>query len=87
MAFNLPIELLAIITSFSDTETLKELRLTNHTLSALATKNLFSTFALNTSDQSCENFESTVDHPQLKEHVRKIRLNTVEEDEVSEISN
>ncbi|KAJ5210895.1 Aromatic-ring-hydroxylating dioxygenase alpha subunit [Penicillium cf. griseofulvum] len=84
MAFNLPIELLAIITSFSDTETLKALRLTNHMLSAIATKNLFSMFSLNTSDKGCADFESVVAHPQLKEHVRKIRLNTVEEDEYSD---
>ncbi|KAJ5800823.1 uncharacterized protein N7518_002891 [Penicillium psychrosexuale] len=76
--FTLPSELLAIITSLSDTETLKALRLTNHMLCASATKNLFSTVSLFTEDISCEAFESIITHPQLKEYVHKIRLNTVE---------
>ncbi|KAF9252535.1 hypothetical protein DTO006G1_8533 [Penicillium roqueforti] len=74
----LPSELLAIITSLSDTETLKALRLANHMLRASATKNLFSTASLFTEDISCEAFESIITHPQLKEYVHKIRLNTVE---------
>ncbi|KAJ5816271.1 hypothetical protein N7447_008504 [Penicillium robsamsonii] len=84
-SFNFPLELLAIITSLSDTETLKALRLTNHTLSALATKNLFSTLSLYTDDKSCEAFGSIIAHPQLKEHVRKIRFNTVEVDSEPDI--
>lgn len=86
-SFNFPAELLAIIASLSDTKTIKALRLTNHMLSALATKNLFSTLSLYTDDKSCEAFESIVAHPQLKGHVRKIRFNTVEVDSVSEMSN
>ena len=86
-SFNFPVELLAIITSLSDTETLKALRLTNHLLSALATKNLFSTLLLYTDDKSCEAFKSIVAHLQLKEYVRKIRFNTVEVDSVSEMLN
>ncbi|KAI3171832.1 hypothetical protein CBS147317_1261 [Penicillium roqueforti] len=76
--FTLPSELLAIITSLSDTETLKALRLTNHMLCSSATKNLFSTVSLFTEDISCEAFESIITHPQLKEYMHKIRLNTVE---------
>ena len=83
----LPSELLAIITSLSDTETLKALRLTNHMLCASATKNLFSTVSLFTEDISCEAFESIITHPQLKEYVHNIRLNTVELDNVREICN
>ncbi|KGO55375.1 hypothetical protein PEX2_030790 [Penicillium expansum] len=79
-SFNLPPELLAIITSLSNTETLKALRLTNHMLCAFATKNLFSTVSLYTEDQSCEGFESVITHPQLNEHVHKVRLNTVKVD-------
>lgn len=81
-SFNLPPELLAIITSLSNTETLKALRLTNHMLCAFATKNLFSTVSLYTEDQSCEGFESVITHPQLNEHVHKVRLNTVKVDYV-----
>lgn len=85
-SFNLPPELLAIITSLLDMETLKALRLTNHRLCAFATKNLFSTISLYTDDKSCEAFQSITAHPQLKELVRKIRLNTIEVDYVNEIS-
>ncbi|KAJ5519987.1 hypothetical protein N7463_000440 [Penicillium fimorum] len=82
---NFPPELLTIITFLSDTETAKALRLTNHTLSTFATQHLFSTLSLYTDDKSCEGFESIVAHPQLREHVRKIRFNTVEVDSESDI--
>lgn len=86
-SFNLPPELMAIIMSLSDMETLKALRLTNHMLCAFATKSVFSTVSLYTDDKSCEAFESVMTHPQLKEHVHKVRLNTVEADYVRGISN
>ncbi|KAJ5192326.1 hypothetical protein N7449_008468 [Penicillium cf. viridicatum] len=79
-SFNLPAELIAIIASLSDTETLKALRLTNHMLCDFATKSVFSTVSLYTDDKSCGAFESVITHPQLKEHVHKVRLNTVEVD-------
>lgn len=82
---NVPPELIAIITSLSDTETLKALRLTNHMLCAFATKSVFSTISLYTDDKSCEAFESIITHPQLKEYVRKVRLNTVEVDYVNDL--
>lgn len=82
---NVPPELIAIITSLSDTETLKALRLTNHMLCAFATKSVFSTISLYTDDKSCETFESIITHPQLKEYVRKVRLNTVEVDYVNDL--
>lgn len=84
---NIPPELLAIITSLSNTETLKALRLTNHMLCVFATSSLFSTISLYTDDKSCEAFESVITHTQLKEQVHKIRLNTVEVDYVSDVSN
>lgn len=87
VSFNLPAELIAIIASLSDTETLKALRLTNHMLCDFATKSVFSTVSLYTDDKSCEAFESVITHPQLKEHVHKVRLNTVEVDYVSYVSN
>ncbi|CAI7650200.1 unnamed protein product [Penicillium viridicatum] len=77
---NLPPELIAIITSMLDMETLKALRLTNHMLCAFATKSVFSTVSLYADDKGCEAFESVITHPQLKEHVHKVRLNTVEVD-------
>lgn len=86
-SLNVPREIIAIIASLSDTETLKALRLTNHMLCAFATKSVFSTVSLYTDDKSCEAFESVITHPQLKEYVHKVRLNTVEVDFVSDISN
>ncbi|KAJ5857005.1 hypothetical protein N7455_007899 [Penicillium solitum] len=79
-SLNVPREIIAIIASLSDTETLKALRLTNHMLCAFATKSVFSTVSLYTDDKSCEAFESVITHPQLKEYVHKVRLNTVEVD-------
>ncbi|OQE09147.1 hypothetical protein PENVUL_c007G08557 [Penicillium vulpinum] len=79
-SFKFPPELLAIITSLSDRETLRALRLTNHLLCAFATKNLFFKFSLNTYDRTCEHLELIIAHPRLKKHVRKIYLNTVEDD-------
>lgn len=78
----LPPELLTIIISLSDAETLKALRLTSHLSCALASKELFSTVSLFTDEKSCENFQSIINDAQLKNYVHKVRLNTVECDYV-----
>ncbi|CAI7616361.1 unnamed protein product [Penicillium glandicola] len=76
----LPPELLAMITSLSDFETLKTLRLTSRMMCAFAIKHLFSTVLLYEDEESCDAFESIMAHPHLEHHVHKIHLNTVEDD-------
>jgi hypothetical protein len=84
--FNFPPELLDIITSHSDIQTLKSIRLANRMLCSFATAHLFSEVQLFTEDDSCEAFESIITHPELKDRVQKVRLNTVDDDYVSDIS-
>lgn len=84
-SFNFPPELLGIVASHSDITTLKALRLASRALCSFATKYLFSEVSLYTEDESCQAFESILTHPQLKDQVHKVRLNTVEVDYVSDI--
>lgn len=86
MALKLPLEILLMITSFLDIETLKSLRLTSRDICTPATKSLFQSVVLFNRHDSCNAVESIMTHPQLKEHVQKVYLMTVEFDFVSFIS-
>lgn len=79
----LPAELLALVTSFADTDSLKSLRLTNHLLSSFASESLFRIVHLHDDDESCEAFKSIISHTTFKDKVQRIYLNTVEYDYVS----
>ncbi|CAG8367984.1 unnamed protein product [Penicillium salamii] len=80
MASTLPPEILLMITSLSDTATLKSLRLTSRDICASATQSLFRTVTLFDRDDSCNAVESIMTHPSLRGQVRNIYLQTVEED-------
>ncbi|CAG8344830.1 unnamed protein product [Penicillium salamii] len=80
MAPKLPPEILLMITSLADTATLRSLRLTSRAICASATQLLFRTITLFDRDDSCNAVESIMRHPSLRGLVRKIYLQTVEQD-------
>lgn len=82
---SLPLKLLAMIGSLVDSEALKALRLTNRTLCDFAIRYIFRIISLYDEEGSCEAFKPIIPHPRVKEHVRKLYLNTVDCDYVSEI--
>ncbi|KAJ5779542.1 hypothetical protein N7457_007262 [Penicillium paradoxum] len=76
----LPVELLTLITSQLDFESLKALRLTHQKLGDYADREFFRIVSLYDEKESCEAFKSIIPNPRLKHNVRKIYLNTVEQD-------
>lgn len=81
----LPPEVLAITISLLDSETLKSSRLANRTLNHLATRDLFRVVSLYDTEKSYQALKSVIQHAELKSHVHKVYLNTVETDYVSEL--
>jgi hypothetical protein len=78
-----PPEVLALIVSLAELETLKSLRLTSRMLCHFASKDLFRVVTLYDTEESCHGFKSIISHPQLKYHVAKVYLKTVENGGVS----
>lgn len=79
----LPSELLAYIISFLDRSSLKAIRETSHLLSHFATPRLFDTLRLFPDEESYEAVDRITDHATLKKMVKKVYINTCQDDYVS----
>lgn len=79
----LPTELLARIISFLDRSSLKAIRQTSRRLSQIATPQLFATLRLFPDEKSYEAVDHITDHATLKKMVKKVYVNTCEDDYVS----
>lgn len=78
----LPNELLARIVSFLDRSSLKAIRETSHLLSYFATRRLFDTVRLYPDEDSYEAVDLITNHAILKKIVKKVYVNTCEDDYV-----
>ncbi|RHZ54879.1 F-box protein [Aspergillus thermomutatus] len=76
----LPSELLARIVSFLDRSSLKALRETSRVLSQFATPQLFNTLHLFPDEESYEAVDSITNNATFKKMVRKVYVNTCEDD-------
>ncbi|KAH2534418.1 hypothetical protein KXW48_001932 [Aspergillus fumigatus] len=76
----LPTELLARIISFLDRSSLKAIRQTSRRLSQIATPQLFATLRLFPDEKSYEAVDRITDHATLKKMVKKVYVNTCEDD-------
>jgi hypothetical protein len=79
----LPSELLARIVSFLNRPSLKAVRETSRLLSQFATPRLFDTLHLFPDEESYEAVDHIIDHATLKKMVKKVYVNTCEDDFVS----
>jgi hypothetical protein len=78
----LPSELLARIISFLDRSSLKAIRETSRLLSQFATPRLFDTLRLFPDEESYEAIDRITSHATLKKMVKKVYVNTCEDDYV-----
>ncbi|KAF7178188.1 hypothetical protein CNMCM7691_006860 [Aspergillus felis] len=76
----LPSELLARIISFLDRSSLKAIRETSRLLSQFATPRLFDTLRLFPDEESYEAVDRVTNHATLKKMVKKVYVNTCEDD-------
>jgi len=79
----LPSELLVRIISFLDRSSLKAIRETSRVLSQFATPRLFNTLHLFPDEESYEAVDHIINHATLKKMVKKVYVNTCEDDYVS----